>query len=1308
MTRILNILALFLLFTHVSYAQQVHTVMNLNDTGLGSFRQLVDSAANGDTIRFSTALLNNGSATLVLESQITIDQNLTIIGLYNGNDSLYISGNNTNRLFLISAGLQLVTMDSLVLINGRIIDSNGGAINASSPLALTHCILNDNSSFMSASIYTSSIYGGAIYTSSTLTMSFCVLNGNSSTITSAGSNTTSSKGGAIYAEGLLIMNSCTLNDNSSISSNTWSAVSSSTQYSFYSNSNGGAIYAVSGLMMDDCSLNNNSVSASTLSSYLAGSTKGGSIYSESNLTMNSCVLNGNSSLTSSTSSNFAPSSLGGAIYSASTLTMDSCSLDGNSSTCSTTYVAHSKGGAIYAVSPLNMTACILTDNIASANSSFTGSWYYFANSSSGGAVYTENSLTFMRCTLNSNSSVAASYSINSNSSCKSKGGAVYASGLLEIDSCSFNNNLSKNVFVCTDPFSYGGAIYAASNMVMNSSVLNGNSINSLHTTTNAFSQGYGGAVYASSLSMSKCTLAGNSCLSRKSTGGAVYTGTLIMDSCILTDNSASSYYTARGGAIFSGRSSIKACTLTNNSSASTYTTNASYGGAIYNNVGLTVSNCLLHNNSVSSANTASGGGIYAGNVLLITNSELSSNSATSPTFFATNSSRGGAIYAVDTLTAGSCTISNNFSQSNTSTADAIWVDGRIYLYNTIVASTSNRPQIPIQNNTQTIPAILTAYNSYVSKMDLPVSNGNFDGTDSTINLHFVDPASDDFRLSPNSVLVNSGANNLLQNDTLDVNNNGNTSEQLPIDLQGATRIKYGRVDLGAYEATSIGIDTIVCELYISPSGLTKTLSEVFNDTIPGINGSDSIFTIYLVVGAPSASTINVTACGTYISPSGNHTWTSSGAYIDTIPNFYGCDSVITINLTVNMVSMSTIDTTFCGTYTSPSGNYTWTSPGTYMDTIPNFHGCDSVITINLISLATLSAIDSTVCETFTSPSGNHTWTSSGIYMDTIPNFQGCDSVITINLTVNTATGSSIDTTICGTYTSPSGNYTWTNSGTYADTIPNFHGCDSVITINLINLATLSTIDVAVCGTYTSPSGNYTWTSSGTYTDTIPNATGCDSVITINLIVNIATGSTVDTIVCGTYTSPSGNHTWTSSGIYMDTIPNFHGCDSVITINLTVKPIVDATTTLNSDLSIMANTSNAVYQWINCANNSLINNATEQTFVPLENGSYAVTVTNQEGCSLTSNCVEIESLGLEDLFSNQIKLYPNPCVNGKLTIESSVPILGMDVLAMNGMLLAPPVNLMTGTMDVSSLATGHYFVRLITTQGIVNKLVSVIN
>jgi hypothetical protein len=81
-------------------------------------------------------------------------------------------------------------------------------------------------------------------------------------------------------------------------------------------------------------------------------------------------------------------------------------------------------------------------------------------------------------------------------------------------------------------------------------------------------------------------------------------------------------------------------------------------------------------------------------------------------------------------------------------------------------------------------------------------------------------------------------------------------------------------------------------------------------------------------------------------------------------------------------------------------------------------------------------------------------------------------------------------------------------------------------------------------------------------DTIPNAALCDSVITVNLTIRTETFATINPDVCDSYTSPSGK-IWTTSNTYSDTIQSAAGCDSIITVNLTIRN--STTSTISPDV-----------------------------------------------------------------------------------------------------------------------------------------------
>jgi hypothetical protein len=442
-----------------------------------------------------------------------------------------------------------------------------------------------------------------------------------------------------------------------------------------------------------------------------------------------------------------------------------------------------------------------------------------------------------------------------------------------------------------------------------------------------------------------------------------------------------------------------------------------------------------------------------------------------------------------------------------------------------------------------------------------------------------------------------------------------------------------------------------CDSYVSPSGIYFWISSgTYYDTLTNFHGCDSIITFYLTIINSSTNFISPTVCDSYTSPSGNCTWTTSGTYTDTLINSMGCDSVITVYLTI-LNATNSIFPTVCDSYISPSGNYTWTSSGTYSDTLVNSQGCDSVITVNLTVLSnSTSSIFATACESYASPSGNYTWITSGLYTDTLISSLGCDSVLSIYLTIIENTTNSITQTACSSYTSPSGNYAWTSSGTYTDTIINSTGCDSVITVNLTVLNnTTNTISPIACESFTSPSGNYLWSTSGNYSDTLTNSVGCDSIITIVLTILNSSTSAINPTACNSYTSPSGNYTWTSSGLYSDTMVNSQGCDSIIFIYLTVNT-VDSTVTNNSP-TLTSNAAMATYQWIYC-DSVPVPGETDQSFTATANGNYAVIV-EYNGCVDTSVCITISNIGINQYATNNnVHIYPNP-TNSRIVIDLGI-------------------------------------------------------
>ncbi len=153
------------------------------------------------------------------------------------------------------------------------------------------------------------------------------------------------------------------------------------------------------------------------------------------------------------------------------------------------------------------------------------------------------------------------------------------------------------------------------------------------------------------------------------------------------------------------------------------------------------------------------------------------------------------------------------------------------------------------------------------------------------------------------------------------------------------------------------------------------------------------------VGSPNSSSETVTACGSYTWSANSTTYNTSGTYTETLTNVAGCDSIVTLNLTVNPISMTSLpqELVCVGDSALIFGQYE-SVDGIYYDTLQTTLGCDSILSIELVLLPGYSISQTVVAssgDTVTFPDGS--WqvilTDSITYNSSFTTVNGCDSTI---------------------------------------------------------------------------------------------------------------------------------------------------------------------------------------------------------------------------------------------------------------------------------------------------------------------------
>lgn len=490
--KLISILLLTTIITTALQADVVTVTSNANN-GIGTLRDAIMNADNGDVINFQAGL-----APIILAAEIEIEKNITIIG------AVEISGGEATRIFIIPEG-KAVTIEGITLKDGNA--DNGGAIHNSGELHLRGVTLTANTAtgnggavFNQGELSTdndthflrnAAANGGAIYSIGQLTTQK----------TAILSNIAQNNGGGIYTTGISTIQSNTLisRDTAQIGGGVYNTgnllIKRSVVLENYATMTGGGIYNTDYLTIEEGSLvgeNQANLAGGIFTSGICSIHKS-SVATNNSLTDAGGIMNGGTLNLRDSSQVFLNNAQnnGGGIFN------QSDSLDIRE-TCIRTNKAGADGGGIY-----NAAYLYIADSEVSKNNA----------TSNGGGIYNEDKFAIYNSEILYNKAY--------------KGGGIYNTDTSEVNETDIRGNSTE-----VD----GGGIYNTDSMEIWRSWVQFNTAKASH----------GGGIYNTSiLTLTDCSdLIGNTAFVD---GGGLYNcGTAMLRDINILDNNAK----RNGGGIF--------------------------------------------------------------------------------------------------------------------------------------------------------------------------------------------------------------------------------------------------------------------------------------------------------------------------------------------------------------------------------------------------------------------------------------------------------------------------------------------------------------------------------------------------------------------------------------------------------------------------------------------------------------------------------------------------------------------------------------------------------------------------------------
>lgn len=152
-------------------------------------------------------------------------------------------------------------------------------------------------------------------------------------------------------------------------------------------------------------------------------------------------------------------------------------------------------------------------------------------------------------------------------------------------------------------------------------------------------------------------------------------------------------------------------------------------------------------------------------------------------------------------------------------------------------------------------------------------------------------------------------------------------------------------------------------IYVSASGSYQV-------TVSDANGCQSVSAPVLISVLPIDSIMQYqTSCNAYLWNATGQTYQTGGTYIASLQNQHGCDSIITLQLTILFSDTLHQHFSICPGSSVTVGNNTYDTDGIYTDVFTASNGCDSVVitTVEVLGCSGMISFDEPVITVYPNP-----------------------------------------------------------------------------------------------------------------------------------------------------------------------------------------------------------------------------------------------------------------------------------------------------------------------------------------------------